>query len=487
MKPRATHGPQGSGLASVADLIRYLLLTVLLITGCALAAQNDEPVDTASPAAPPLEGTGAFMIEVKGPIGPATSDFITRTIEQAGQENARFLIIRIDTPGGLDSSTRDIVKAILNAPLPIVTFVAPEGARAASAGTYILYASHVAAMSPASNVGAATPVALLGGKQPKQAEPIDSNEEGTAGEPDVTDPMSRKAINDSVAYARSLAEKHGRNADWVEAAVREAASIPAQEALQLGVIDLIAENTDDLLTQLDGRTVKVRGQTWIISTQGVQTKQIEPDWKTELLSVITSPTIAYVLLLMGVYGLILEGYNPGAIVPGVVGAISLLLALYAFQMLPINYAGFALIVLGLILMIAEALAPSFGALGIGGVVSLVFGSIILIDTDAPGFVVSRPLIGAIALVSGVGLLMLISMAIKARSRPVVAGREELIGAAGNALLDFDDEGFVMVHGERWQARTESALRRDEPVTVTEIEGLTLVVRPADQGPVVDRA
>lgn len=428
----------------------------------------------------------ALTISLEGPIGPATANFVIRSIEHAETENAQLLVIVMDTPGGLDTSTREIVKAILNAPLPVVTFIAPEGARAASAGTYILYASHVAAMSPATNVGAATPVSLTGGQQPRQpGTSADGNGDAeqtpeSSGNPKTTDAMSRKAVNDAAAYARSLADKHGRNADWVETAVREAASIPAQQALELGVIDLVAENVQDLLRQINGREVQVLGQTWVINTEDLLVSTREPDWQTELLSVITSPTIAYILLLVGMYGLVLEGYNPGAIVPGVVGAISLLLALYALQMLPVNYAGFGLIALGLILMIAEVVAPSFGALGIGGIIALVFGSIMLIDVEAPGFEVSRPLIGAIALVGGVGMLLVISLAIKARARPLVAGREQLIGATGTALIDFDHEGFVLVHGERWQARTESELRCDDPIIVKGIDGLTLIVGPAGQ-------
>jgi membrane-bound serine protease (ClpP class) len=458
-----------------------LLLLVWLMPRFAFAAGLDDDLVAPESRAPSQSSVRrVLMLDLQGPVGPATASFIATSLEQAASRNAELLIIRMDTPGGLDAATRDIIKAILNAPLPVATFVAPEGARAASAGTYILYASHIAAMSPATNVGAATPVDIIGGKPPGQSKPPGKDDEEPAAEPDSTDTMSRKAINDAVAYARGLAAKRGRNADWVELAIRDAASIPAEEALQLGVIDLIAKNVNDLLTQVDGRTVNVRGRDWVVETKSSLIEQLEPDWKTRFLGVITSPTIAYILLMIGIYGLILEGYNPGAILPGVVGAISLLLALYAFQMLPINYAGVGLIVLGVILMIAEVMAPSFGALGIGGVISLVIGSVILIDTDAPGFVVSRPLIGAIALASSLGLLAIIGLAVKTRKRPIVAGREELTGAAGEALEDFDNLGFVFVHGERWRAHSQSRLLEGQAIVVTGIDGLTLEVRPADQ-------
>jgi membrane-bound serine protease (ClpP class) len=420
-----------------------------------------------------------ILLDVQGPIGPATAEFLTSTLEDAESSNAELVIIRMDTPGGLDASTRDIVKGILSSPVPVATFVAPEGARAASAGMYILYASHIAAMSPATNVGAATPVSIIGGNQPGAKEQPGEDDPGSESMPDASDAMSRKAVNDAVAYARGLAAKHGRNADWAELAVREAASITAEVALETGVIDLIAGDLGDLLGQIHGRTVRVRGLEWELNTESLLVEEVEPDWKSELLAVITSPTIAYLLLLIGVYGLILEGYHPGAILPGVVGAICLLLALYAFQMLPVNYAGLALLVLGILLIIGEVVTPSFGVLGIGGVISMVIGSIILIDTDVPGFAVSRPLIGAIALASSVGLMAIIMIAVKARQKPVVAGREELIGAMGTAMADFDRAGEVFVHSERWRAISSAPLRRGQAIVVTGIDGLTLAVSPAD--------
>ena len=457
--------------------ICFLMVTLMPALGTALDEQATLPEENVLVE---TVGRRAILLDVQGPIGPATAEYLVNALEKSSERNAELVIIRMDTPGGLDASTRDIIKAILNSPVPVATFVTPGGARAASAGMYILIASHVAAMSPATNVGAATPVSLIGGEQPGQKQGSGENEENDNKQADSGNTMMRKAVNDSVAYARGLANKHGRNADWAELAVREAASITAEKALEIGVIDLIAADIGDLLNQINGKTIEVRGRDWVLDTTTLQIEQLEPDWKAELLGVITSPTIAYLLLLVGIYGLFFEGYNPGAVYPGVIGAICLLIALYAFQMLPVNYAGFALIALGIILMIGEAVVPSFGVLGIGGIISLVIGSIILIDTDVPGFMVSRPLIGALALVSSLGLLGIIGVALKARLRPVVSGREQLIGASGTALTDVYHEGEVFVHSERWSAVSDSPLHKGQTVEVTGIDGLTLKVRPIDE-------
>ena len=457
--------------------ICFLMAALMPALGTALDEQATLPEENVLVE---TVGRRAILLDVQGPIGPATAEYLVNALEKSSERNAELVIIRMDTPGGLDASTRDIIKAILNSPVPVATFVTPGGARAASAGMYILIASHVAAMSPATNVGAATPVSLIGGEQPGQKRGSGENEENDKKQADSGNTMMRKAVNDSVAYARGLANKHGRNADWAELAVREAASITAEKALEIGVIDLIAADIGDLLNQINGKTIEVRGRDWVLDTTTLQIEQLEPDWKAELLGVITSPTIAYLLLLVGIYGLFFEGYNPGAVYPGVIGAICLLIALYAFQMLPVNYAGFALIALGIILMIGEAVVPSFGVLGIGGIISLVIGSIILIDTDVPGFMVSRPLIGALALVSSLGLMGIIGVALKARLRPVVSGREQLIGASGTALTDVYHEGEVFVHSERWSAVSDSPLHKGQTVEVTGIDGLTLKVRPIDE-------
>ena len=477
----------GTGL-----LIKKAGMFLLLIMLMALWAR-DAGGDSTRAAEETTQDRQAIVLDIQGPIGPATRDFIDRSLQIAADRDAALVIIRMDTPGGLAESTRDIVKAILNSPVPVATYVAPSGARAASAGTYILYASHIAAMSPATNVGAATPVSIIpgpGNKTPDEKagdttsdgeqQEDSGKDQAEATEKSSGDAMTKKAVNDAVAHIRGLAGKRGRNADWAELAVREAASITSEEALELGVIDLIAENIGELLEKIDGMVVEVNGREQVLETSGLVIERLEPDWRNKFLAVITSPTIAYLLLMIGVYGLILEGYNPGAIVPGVVGAICLLMALYAFQMLPVNYAGLGLIVLGIILMIAEVMAPSFGALGFGGIIAIVIGSIILIDTDVPGFAVSRTLIGAIATAGSLGLMAIIAFAVKARQRPIVSGREQLVGAAGTAMENFERAGEVFVHGERWSAISEAPLRKDQAVVVTGIDGLTLSVRRVNE-------
>ncbi len=432
----------------------------------------------------------AVFVTITGAIGPATKDYFIRSLEKAANRGAKLFIVQMDTPGGLDSSMRDINQAILSSSIPVVTYVAPSGARAASAGTYILYASHIAAMAPATNLGAATPVHIGGGGLPGNPdtnngtngqEPTASKEPSTQNQPAVSpsaqnkNPMERKAINDAVAYIQGLAELRGRNKEWAEKAVREAASLSANDALKQNVIDLIADNMSDLLKQLHGKTVTISGQERTLDTQGLILEQIEPDWRNRLLSILTDPNVAYILMLIGIYGLIFEFSNPGAMIPGIMGAISLLLALYAFQVLPINYAGFALIILGIVLMVAEAFVPSFGALGIGGVIAFVIGSVILMDTDVPGFGVSLLLIGSFALVSSALFTLVLVMALKARRRPVVSGQEALVGATAEVLRDFERDGVVHLHGENWSAHTEIPLKQGEKVRVTKMEGLILWV------------
>ena len=417
-----------------------------------------------------------MQLTIDDAIGPATDDYIRRALETATSQRAELVVIRIDTPGGLDTAMRGIIKNITNSTVPVASYVSPTGARAASAGTYILYASHIAAMAPGTNLGAATPVQIGGFSppepkgMPKKDAPVEESEKSA---------MKQKVINDAVAYIRSLAELHGRNQDWAEKAVREAASLPAREALSLGVIDILATGMPDLLQQIDGREVLVLGHKRTLRVAGLPVRELAPDWRTRLLSVITNPNVAYILMLIGIYGLILEFSNPGAIVPGTVGAICLLLALYAFQLLPINYAGMGLILLGVALMVGEAFEPSFGILGIGGVIAFVFGSIILIDTEAPGFGIDISVIITFAVLSVLIFVFVIGMAMKARRKKVVSGLEELLGGEATVINDFDQQGTVSIHSEHWQARSKTPLNSGQLVKVTGIKGLTLEVEPVE--------
>lgn len=469
-------GGGNMGCMSWSNNHRFLpVLLALIMATAAFSAPDPEPEAT-------TKGSQATLLTVQDAIGPATSHYIQQGIDTAVARGDALVILALDTPGGLDSAMRDIIQAILASPVPVATYVSPRGARAASAGTYILYASHVAAMAPATNLGSATPVPI-GGAAPKTPEPESDKAdepEAAARTRELTTAMERKTINDAVSYIRGLAETHGRNADWAEEAVREAANLTAEQALEMGVIDLIARNNGELLTKINGRTVQMSGGELVIASENLVLERIEPDWRTKLLAVITNPTVAYLLMLIGIYGLIFEGYNPGAVVPGVVGAICLLLALYAFQVLPVNYAGMALMLLGIVLMAAEAFAPSFGALGIGGVLAFVIGSIILIDTDAPGYAVSRPLIGALALFSSLLVMSIIYFAMKGYRRPVQTGVEGMIGALAEAREDFSDTGMVFIHGESWRAHTSAPVRLGDKVRVLAVDGLSLTVEPAVQ-------
>lgn len=417
----------------------------------------------------------AVLLDIDGPIGPATSDYVARGLAYAQEQNAELVILRMDTPGGLDTSMRAIISDILASPVPVASFVAPSGARAASAGTYILYASHVAAMAPGTNLGAATPVQLGGGGGGAPADGDEGGEEdGDGGRPTIED----KAINDAVAYIRGLAELRGRNAEWAEQAVREAASLPAHEALAKTVIDLMADDVATLLARIDGRTVEAAGGDVKLETAGLTVVERQPDWRTELLSIITNPNVAYILMLIGIYGIIFEFYSPGLVFPGVIGAISLLLALYALHVLPVNYTGLALILLGIALMVGEAFTPSIGAVGIGGVAAFVLGSVLLMDTDVPGYEVSWAVITPVALAAAASFLAIAMMAMRSRHRPVVSGPEEMIGSPGEVLDWSDGHGHVRVHGEAWRAHAAAALRPGQAVRVRRRDGLVLEVEPA---------
>ncbi len=420
-----------------------------------------------------------IQLQIEGPVGPATSDYLVRNLDHAAEKNVLFVLIRIDTPGGLDTSMREIIKKIIASPVPVVSYVAPSGARAASAGTYILYASHIAAMAPATNLGAATPVQLINPGQFGKDKPS-RNQEDQKPNVVIDDPMAHKVINDAVAYIRGLAKMRGRNEQWAEQAVREAASIPAEEALQHHVIDLLAVDEADLIRQLDQRKVNVLGHEEVLLTKNVMIEKIDPDWRSELLAIITNPNIAYILMLVGIYGLIFEFTNPGSVGPGTVGAICLLLALFAFQVLPINYAGMALIIFGIALMIAEAFVPNIGILDFGGVASFVLGSIILLDTDAPGFGINLGLVAGIALSSALFFILALGLLVKSKRVPIVSGREALMGESGEVLENFDEIGMVRVHGENWRARSERPLGKHEKVIIYDIDGLILLVKPFQQ-------
>ena len=418
-------------------------------------------------------------------IGPAIADYIHRGVEQAAKQGAQLVVLQMDTPGGLDTSMRAIIKDILASPVPVAAFVAPGGARAASAGTYILYASHIAAMAPATNLGAATPVAIGapgGGAQDEDGK-ADGKTDGKAGKTGkgeaggTSSTMTRKQVNDASAYIRSLAQMRDRNAEWAERAVREAVSLSASEALKMKVIDLVAENVPDLLRRLDGRKLKVSDAERVLRTAGVVATPVEPDWRTRFLSVVTDPSIAYVLILLGIYALVFEFSNPGLVFPGVVGAICVLVALYAFHLLPVNYAGLALMLVGIAFMVGELFFPAYGSLGIGGAIAFVIGSVILIDTDVPGLGVPLSLVLGLAAGSAAFLFLVVGMALKAHRRPVVSGREELLGSTGEALEDFEQEGWARIHGETWRIRSAAPLRAGQRVRVVAMHGLLLEVVP----------
>jgi membrane-bound serine protease (ClpP class) len=418
------------------------------------------------------------VLVVDGMINPATAEFFSRGLAQAQTQNAGLVVLELDTPGGLDVSMRAIIKDILNSTIPVATWVGPAGARAASAGTYIVYASHIAAMAPASNLGAATPV-MIGAQAPGSgAKP--SPGERAADRAGPIDTMHEKVVNDAAAFLRSLAQLRGRNADFAERAVRQAHSMSAQEALKSGVIDLIASDVDDLLRQIDGRQITLGASKVRLALAGAQVQTVRPDWRTGLLGVLSNPTVALMLMMLGIYGLFAEVVHPGAALPGIAGGICLLLALYALHLLPVNWAGVGLILLGASLMIAEVFLPTFGVIGVGGIVALVVGGMMLIDADATGLAIPFPFLLGMAAVSATVIFGLGTFAVRARRRPVVSGREGLIGAQGVVTLVDGQGAWAQVQGASWQVRSREPLAAGTAVRVEKVDGLTLEVSAAGQ-------
>ncbi len=458
-------------------LLRLSWLALVALGGLASLA------GVAAGASAPDAGRSAWLLTIDGAIGPASADYFRRGLQQAREAGASAVILQMDTPGGLDTSMREIIRDILSSPVPVLSYVGPGGARAASAGTYILYASHVSAMAPGTNLGAATPVQIGGGGLlPGGSEPADSSGDGSGS----GDAASRggsaseaKALNDAIAYIRALAALHGRNQEWAEAAVRDAASLSSEAALQAGVIDYLATSVQDLLQQAHGREVRMGEARLTLDTADLQILQHDPDWRARMLGVITNPNLALILLMVGIYGLIFEFMNPGALVPGTIGAISLLLGLYALSALPVNYVGVLLVLLGVALMVAEAFSPSFGVLGLGGAVAFVFGATLLFDETSPGYRLSMALVAGVALASLALTLLIVRMALRSRRLRVVTGGQALLGDIAEVLEWQQGKGRVFAAGERWLARGPAALTPGQAVRITSVQGLQLHVQSID--------
>ena len=463
-----------------------LVLAVLLVGGAVSFASEDDD---------PIAGSKVWVVELDGAIGPASADYFTRALARADDEGVNLLVLRLDTPGGLDKSMRDMIKAILASRVPVATYVAPNGSRAASAGTYIMYASHIAAMAPATNIGSSTPVSIGGEGSPlpfpTAPDPLGGPEEGGGdGEQEEAEEksdapaerpsgtaMDRKVVNDAVSYIKGLAELRGRNVEWAEATVRDAANLTATEALESNVIDIVAEDLTDLLEAVDGRTVNAGGLDVVVRTSDAAVEFIEPDWRYELLGVITDPNVAVFLLMIGFYGLIFEFYSPGVGFGAVVGIICLLLGAFALQMLPINYAGLALIVVGIGLIATEAFTPSFGVFGVGGVIAFVVGAIMLMDTDLPAYQISKPVIAALAALSVALVVFVLGAAVRARRARAASGRESMVGGRAEVVEDFQGKGRVRAFGEVWQAESDAdeVFEKGTRVTIAAFDGLTAVV------------
>ncbi len=446
--------------------IQRLLIALLLIFSTSAAAQEHE-----RPQVAPI----AVVADVTGVIGPASALYVRKAIGEAELQHAQLLVLRLDTPGGLLISTREIVEAILASPVPVIGYVGPSGAHAASAGTYILYATSIAAMAPGTNVGAATPVRIGGGGSLPPQQNSSGNKKTARSAPAPAPTLETKATNDAVAWIKSLAELRGRNAEWAEKAVREAAALNARQALEQHVIDLIAPNTVALLLDVNGKKIVIGSTERVLSTQGIEIEHFEPDFMVEALGAIANPNVALILMLIGVFGLIIELMTPGAILPGVLGAISLVLGLSALSELPLAHAGVALVGLGMAFMIAEAFMPTFGILGLGGIIAFAIGAALLVNTDVPAYRVSYSVIAGMALASAAFLIFLVGYLWRSQRRKPVTGAEQLIGSEATVLNWRDGEGYVWAQGERWHARGGRVFAAGDRLIINSLDGLTLNV------------
>ncbi len=453
-------------------LLLHRLLPALLLILCAQVSALGQESGGERPRPVALEA------DITGVIGPATALYVQKAIAKARSRKAEVLILRLDTPGGLLTSTREIIEAILASPVPVIGYVAPSGAHAASAGTYILYATNIAAMAPGTNIGAATPV-QIGGEGlpglPSPGEPDKGKEQGAKTPHAPMTTLETKATNDAVSLIRGLAELRGRNADWAEKAVREAATLHARQALEEHAIDLIAADTGELLRAVNGRIVTVGKEPRTLATAGIEVERIEPDFMTKALGAIANPNVALILMLIGVYGMFFELMSPGAIAPGVIGAICLVLGLYALSELPLDYAGLALVMLGIAFMIAEAFMPTFGILGFGGIAAFVIGAAMLVNTDIPAYRVSYSVIGGTAAISAAFLILLMGYVWRGQRRKAVSGAEQLAGGEAVVLDWHGGEGYVWAQGERWHARGDKEFASGQKLKVHRLDGLTLIV------------
>ena len=472
--------PRGGILTRLRGAPRIVFAVICLLVGLGIAVADEllrdvereaeRAQETAVEDATPLEISRAVIADLEGGIGPAVTMLIEEGLEEARNLGDAMLVIRMNTPGGLDSATRDIIRLILASDVPVMTYVAPSGARAASAGTYILYASHVAVMAPSTNLGAATPVQMGGGGLGGGGEDEDASE----------DPMTRKVVNDSVAFIRGLAELRGRNADWAEEAVREGASITSSVAIEQNVADYIADDLRAAIDGADGRVVNLPRGSVVLESAGAELVQFEPNFMTRFLGVITNPNVAYILMLIGIYGLIFEFANPGIVFSGVIGAISLILGLFALNLLPVNYAAFALVGLGVALMIAEVFSPSFGIMGIGGAIAFALGSMMIFDGDVPGFELDISVVIAATAVTGLIIFIALTTALRSFRARTVSGDQGLQDETGTVLNWSGKTGEIMIHSERWHAVADEALAPGDSVRVLAREGLNLRVAPMAQ-------